>query len=189
MRYLPQVCFVDIFLPSGYTKQETERGGAMFLEGREIAETTGHEAGRALLREMYLRYVGGPVPDITVTERGKPYFVDSPWKFSISHTPRHVFCALSKNNIGIDAEERDRQIRLQLAEKILSAAEKERFAKAEDPRMALLKLWVLKEAQVKFTGDGLQGYPTHTDFTLSDPRVRELQGCLVAVIEEEEYVI
>ena len=96
---------------------------------------------------------------------------------------------MSKNNIGIDAEERDRQIRLQLAEKILSAAEMAQFEKAEDLRLALLKFWVLKEAQAKFTGDGLRGYPAHTDFTLSDPRVRELQGCLVAVIEEEEYVI
>ena len=161
----------------------------MFLEGKAMEPGTGHAEGRRLLEQMYLRHVGAPLPEIAVTPLGKPYFPHSPWHFSISHTKRHVFCALSKNNIGIDAEERDRQIRLQLAEKILSPAEMAQFEKSEDLRLALLKFWVLKEAQAKFTGDGLRGYPTHTDFTLSDPRVRELQGCLVAVIEEEEYVI
>lgn len=161
----------------------------MFVCGRAITSGNGHAEGRRLLEEMYLRYVGTPLPVIAVTERGKPYFVDSPWQFSISHTPHHVFCALSQSSIGIDAEECSRQINLKLANKILSPMEKQQFAQAEDPRMALLTFWVLKEAQAKYTGDGLKGYPDHTQFSLSDPRVRELQGCLVAVIEEEEYVI
>ena len=48
---------------------------------------------------------------------------------------------------------------------------------------ALLTFWVLKEAQVKRTGEGLRGYPNKTDFSLDDPRVTEMDGCLVAVIE------
>ncbi|MEI3093229.1 MAG: hypothetical protein V8T48_04715 [Oscillospiraceae bacterium] len=47
----------------------------------------------------------------------------------------------------------------------------------------MLTFWVLKEAQVKRTGDGLRGYPNKTDFSLDDPRVTEMDGCLVAVIE------
>jgi len=161
----------------------------MFLEGREIVSGTGHEAGRKLLEEMYLRYAGAPMPPIAVEERGKPYFVNAPWHFSISHTKRHVFCALSRRRIGIDAEESDRQIQPKLADKILSCAEREQYDKAEDPRLALLTFWVLKEAQAKCTGEGLKGYPNKTEFTLSDPRVRQLEGCLVAVIEEEDNVI
>lgn len=161
----------------------------MFLEGRKLAGETGHEAGRRLLEEMYLRHVGAPMPPIAVTERGKPYFENSPWHFSISHCKGHVFCALSKKPVGIDAEEWDRKLRLELAEKILSPGEKAQYEKAEDKRLALLKLWVLKEAQAKFTGEGVKLHPTHTDFLLSDPRVRELEGCLVAVIEEEDHVI
>ena len=41
----------------------------------------------------------------------------------------------------------------------------------------------IEEAQVKRTGDGLRGYPNGTDFSLNDPRVTEMDGCLVAVIE------
>lgn len=161
----------------------------MFLEGRKIEGTTGHEAGRKLLEQMYRRYVGGQMPEIGVQERGKPYFMDSPWYFSISHSKRHVFCALSQRPIGIDGEEIDRQINRNLAEKILSPMEREQFEQAEDPRLALLTFWVLKEAQAKCRGDGLKGYPNQTEFMLSDPRVRQLHNCLVAVIEEEDHVI
>ena len=161
----------------------------MHLEGIEIRERTGHEAGRALLEQMFLRYVGLPMPPIAVTERGKPYFVDSPWHFSVSHSKSHVFCALSEKNIGIDAEELDREVNLKLADKILSPKERQQFDRASDQRMALLRFWVLKEAQAKMTGEGLKGYPDHTEFSLTDPRVQQLQGCLVAVIEEEDHVI
>jgi len=161
----------------------------MFLEGREIGGRTGHEVGRVLLEEMYLRHVGGTMPRIQRTDRGKPYFVDSPWRFSISHSKSHVFCALSPKQIGIDAEELDRDVRPELADKILSPMEREQYDGAPDKRLALLRFWVLKEAQAKMTGEGIKFHPTHTEFLLSDPRVRELQGCLVAVIEEEDHVI
>ena len=161
----------------------------MFLEGREIGDTTGHLAGRALLAEMYRRYVGEELPPIRVTERGKPYFEDSPWHFSISHSKRHVFCGLSRTPIGIDGEELDRKLNPKLAEKILSDPEREEYEQASDRNLALLKFWVLKEAKAKCTGEGLKGYPNHTNFSLSDPRVRQMRGCLVAVVEEEDHVI
>ena len=161
----------------------------MYLEGRELQEQTGHEAGRKLLKEMYHRYAGERMPPILVTERGKPYFADSPWYFSVSHSKGHVFCALSQKNIGIDAEELDRTVSPKLADKILSPMERQQYTLAEDKRLALLRFWVLKEAQAKMTGEGIKFHPTHTEFLLSDPRVRELQNCLVAVIEEEDHVI
>ena len=129
------------------------------------------------------------MPPILVEERGKPYFADSPWHFSISHSKRHVFCALSHKPVGIDAEEADRRINLRLADKILSPMERQQYEAAADPRKALLTFWVLKEAQVKRSGKGLTGYPNHTQFMLTDPRVLKLQDCLVAVIEEEDHVI
>ena len=161
----------------------------MYLEGRAIQPGTGHEAGRQLLADMYLRYAGVPMPEILVTERGKPYFAKSDWHFSVSHTKNHVFCALSQKNIGMDAEEEDRAISLKLAEKILSAEEYARYTAAEDQRIALLTFWVLKEAQAKLTGEGIKFHPTHTNFSLDDPGVTKIQGCLVAVIEEDDYVI
>ena len=149
------------------------------LQGR-----TGHEAGLALLGALYRRETGEDLPPVCKTHRGKPYFDSSPWHFSISHTPKHVFCVLSENNVGIDAEEADRNINPKLADKILSAGEKAQFDAAADQRRALLTFWVLKECAAKLSGEGLRGYPNHTSFSLDDPRVTEIDGCLVAVMEE-----
>ncbi len=149
-----------------------------------LESQTGHDAGRQLLARLYREETGEDLPGILTTDRGKPYFPDNPWHFSISHTPRHAFCVLSRNNVAIDAEELDRNIRLKLADKILSASEKAQFDVAKNRERALLTFWVLKEAAVKLSGEGLRGYPNHTHFSLEDPRVTEMDGCLVAVMEE-----
>ena len=156
----------------------------MKIASCELAGCTGHEAGRQLLAELYRAETGEALPEIRITDRGKPYFPGSPWHFSISHTPKHAFCVLSRNNIGIDAEELDRKVNLKLAEKILSPGEKQQFDAAENKEKALLTFWVLKEAAAKLSGKGLRGYPNHTNFSLEDPRVTELDGCIVAVMEE-----
>lgn len=158
----------------------------MILDFCELGTRTGHEAGRQLLERLYREATGMPLPEILMTDRGKPYFADKSLHFSISHTKKHAFCALSENNIGIDAEELDRKVNLKLAEKILSSGEKKQFDAAEDKHKALLTFWVLKEAAAKLSGEGLRGYPDHTDFSLEDPGVTEISGCLVAVLEEGE---
>ena len=110
----------------------------MILASRPLDGLTGHEAGRQLLARLYRQETGEALPPISKTPRGKPYFPDSPWHFSISHTPKHAFCVLSRSNVAIDAEEPDRDINLRLAEKILSPSEKKQFDAASDKRKALL---------------------------------------------------
>ena len=154
----------------------------MYLDSRDLAGKTGHEAGRELLAALYRRATGESLPPIAVGDRGKPYFPESDWHFSISHTKKHVFCALARCPIGIDAEEVTRKIDLRLADKILSVAERAEFDAAGDQNKALLTFWVLKEAAAKLTGDGLRDYPNHTSFSLADPRVQERDGCLLAVM-------
>ena len=147
------------------------------LEGQ-----SGHDAGRELLASAYREMTGAECPPVKIADRGKPYFEDSPLHFSISHTKNHVFCVLADHPVGIDAEEADRAISPRLAEKILSPAEKIRYDAAGDKHLALLKFWVLKEASVKLTGEGLRGYPNQTDFSPDDLRIRTIDGCLVAVL-------
>jgi len=159
------------------------------LEYRKLDGDDGHTVGRELLRDMVQTYTHAPMPEIAITQRGKPYFPNSILHFSISHTKRHVFCALSDKPIGIDAEELDRNIALRLSDKILSPEEHIQYKAAADQRLALLTFWVLKEAAAKCAGTGLWGYPNHTIFSLADPRVTQISGCLVAVIEEEDYAL
>lgn len=150
---------------------------------------TGHAAGRVLLEQLYRAQMGRDMPQIRIQPGGKPYFADGSAHFSLTHTPHHVFCALSSCPVGIDAEEADRPINLALADKILSFREKAHYEKAQDKRLTLLKFWVLKEAQAKLRGTGLRGYPNDTDFTPDDPRITLKNGCLLAVIQEENHAV
>ena len=148
-----------------------------------VGELTPHQAGRALLTRMYREKTGQELPEINIGQRGKPYFADSPYHFSIAHTKQMAFCVLSDTPVGIDAECLDRDIKLTLAEKILSPYEFAQYEKAEDKKRALLTFWVLKEAAGKHTGEGINGYPNRTEFDLSDKRVQVIENHLVAIIK------
>ncbi len=149
----------------------------------DVGTLTPHQAGRQLLAQMYKEETGCEMPEILLGERGKPYFAQGDYHFSISHTKAMVFCVLSKRPVGIDAEDLRRDIKLSLAEKILSPYEYAQYEKAQDKRKALLTFWVLKEAAGKLSGEGINGYPNHTNFDLSDLRVQTIHNHLVAIIE------
>lgn len=155
------------------------------LAGEPLRGRNAHEAGRQLLARLYWQYRGKPLPPIATTSTGKPYFPGMDLHFSISHTKKNVFCVLSSRPVGLDAEETDRNVSPALAKHILSPGEFAQYERAEDPRLAVLTFWVLKEATAKCTGVGIKGYPNRTDFNLTDPRVRPMNGCLVAVVEGE----
>lgn len=161
----------------------------MMLRWKRLEGMSGHDAGRLLLADMYREYTGNPLPQIVTSDRGKPCFAENNLHFSISHTKSHVFCALSETPLGIDAEEKSRKVNLHLAEKILSPTERAQYDAAPDKPLALLRFWVLKEAAAKCSGEGLRGYPNQTNFSLDDPRVTEIDGCLVAVIRSEEHAV
>ena len=156
----------------------------MRLDYKRLEKETGREAGRALLAGLWQQETGRPLPPISKTDRGKPFFAGESYHFSISHTPRHAFCCLHNANVGLDAEEMDRIPDPRLAGRFLSPAEQQRIASAKDPGDALLRLWVLKEAYAKYTGKGLGDFLKNTDFSPDDPRIQEIDGCYVAIITE-----
>ena len=161
------------------------------LESWALNGLNSHVAGQLLLRQMYEAHTGEEMPDIGTMHRGKPYFLTGDLHFSITHTKNTVFCALSDSPVGIDAEELTRKVSPSMAEKILSPDELAQYQALEDPEeqnLALLRFWVLKEAEVKCSGLGLRGYPNHTNFRLDDPRVQVMDGCLVAVIRQEDVM-
>lgn len=155
------------------------------LAAEPLLGADAHEAGRLLLARLYAQRYGKPLPPIEIAASGKPYFSGNEAYFSISHTKKNVFCVLSDRPVGLDAEEADRPVKPSLAKHILSERELAQYEQAQDPRLALLTFWVLKEAAAKLTGEGIKGYPNQTDFDLTDPRVQQLCGCLVAVVEGE----
>ncbi len=147
---------------------------------------SGHEAGLRLLEKLYRAQTGEALPPIARTAAGKPYFPGESWHFSISHTKNHAFCALSQKNIGLDAEEMGRSVGKALLDRFLSEPEKSRLG--EDPKDAALRLWVLKEALAKQTGRGIGNWLKKTDFDPFDTKITIIDGCYVAVLEEENAV-
>ena len=158
----------------------------MFLLYEALNGRSGHEVGRQLLEKLYIQATGKPLPPIAVTPRGKPYFPDGNWHFSISHTRNFAFCALSRKNIGLDAEEKGRAVSPVMIAKFTSDKEKARLG--ADPQDAFLRLWVLKEADAKRTGRGMGNWLKDTDFDPFDPRIQVINGCYVAVLEDSDAV-
>ena len=89
--------FIDNYPIPGYTATN-ERGIAMdiCIAGRALNGRNGHEAGRALLAELYRQTADETLPPIAITERGKPYFPDSPWHFPFP-IRKAMFSALLRN--------------------------------------------------------------------------------------------
>lgn len=141
-----------------------------------------HEAGLRLLRLLYRAETGEDIPEIARTATGKPYFVDAPWHFSVSHTNNHAFCVLGTKRLGVDAEEQGRIVSEKMAQRFLSPQERERLG--EDRQDALLRLWVLKEALAKCCGRGIGNWLKTTDLDPFDERLMIIDGCYVAVMEE-----
>lgn len=157
-----------------------------YFAWRPLAGEDGHRVGRQLLQQLYQTHVGEPMPPIVYLPGGKPCFAEGRWHFSVSHSRAHAFCVLCDVPVGVDGEELCRRVRPVVAQKGLSAGERAQYDRAADKNRALLTLWVLKEAEAKLYGRGIGFHPNHTDFRLDDPRVREVDGCLVAIITQEE---
>ena len=158
----------------------------VFLLSEALNGRSSHEVGRALLAQLYRQATGEELPPIAVTPQGKPYFTEGSWHFSISHTDHYAFCVLSQHNVGLDAEEKGRPVSPKMLKKFLSNREKARLG--SDPEDDFLRLWVLKEAEAKLTGRGMGNWMKNTDFDPFDQRIQEINGCYVAVLEEENAV-
>lgn len=151
------------------------------LDGR-----SGHQVGRRLLAQLYKEATGQDCPEVLREGLGKPYFEKSPWHFSISHTNSHAFCVLCDHPVGIDAEEIGRKVSPALIKRYLSEAEQARLG--EDAADGALRLWVLKEAAGKCRGIGIGNWMKSTDFDPFDPKIQIIDGCYVAIVEENHAV-
>ena len=83
------------------------------------------------------------------SENGKPFAINFPkTHFSISHSGNFSIIAFSENIIGIDCENNTHSISKEILNRYFSKEESRAFATAP------LRLWIAKEAFVKYTGKG-----------------------------------
>ena len=87
-------------------------------------------------------------------EHGKPFLVNGKELslfFSVSHTKNRLFIALSDENVGIDAEDCNRQIDYLPIIKRFSPEERKEILSPAD----FLRHWVAKESAIKWLGGSI----------------------------------
>ena len=131
---------------------------------REQALKFSHELGRKtcaaaylLLREGLRREYGIEEPPLFGYEpHGKPFLADHPdIHFNMSHCREAVLCVLSDRPVGADVESIGRH-KDSLAAYTMSEAEREAIAASQRPDVEFTRLWTMKEALLKLTGEGLR---------------------------------
>ena len=166
-------------------------------ERREQALRYRHELGRRqcalayllLKRALHEGYGITGSPRFNYGEHGKPLLADYPdIHFSLSHCREAVACAVSDRPVGIDVESIGRY-REQLAAYTMSEDERAAIAAAASPEVAFTRLWTMKEALLKCSGQGivdglktvLEGVDENLFTTVVDPSERYVYTVFPAV--------
>ena len=124
-----------------------------------------HDVGRNTCAAAYLLLIEGLRQEYGITEppllaygeHGKPYIVGRPdIHFNISHCSQAAICVLSDKPVGVDIEG-FRRYRESLMRYTMSDAEQRQILQAQRPDVEFTRLWTMKEAVVKRSGEGIAG--------------------------------
>jgi 4'-phosphopantetheinyl transferase len=147
---------------------------------RVAADRDAYIAAHALLRTMLSRHVSiAPVEwRFRTTEGGKPVLdpAQAPpgLHFSLTHTRGLAACAVGRSHaLGIDAEAWREPAPIELAKRYFAPAEARLVADLapEQRPSAFYRLWTLKEAYLKATGEGLAAALDSFAFSLDPTRL------------------
>lgn len=121
------------------------------------AHAAEHAAAMKLLEKAVKKeYSLDRLPEMAKSEHGKPYFVSSKIKFSLSHCRGAAVCAVYENETGVDCEGCGRT-NFRAAKRFFTAEEFAALEKAEEHKRSrvLAEIWTAKEAYGKAIGKGL----------------------------------
>lgn len=130
---------------------------------REQALRFKHEMGQRtcvlayLLLKRALREEFGITenPVFEYGEHGKPSLVGHPGIFfNLSHCREAVACVVSLHPVGIDIES-IRKFNPSLLRYTMNAVEVQEVLEADRPEVAFIRLWTMKEARLKLSGEGI----------------------------------
>ncbi len=123
-----------------------------------------HELGRRtcaasylLLREgLKLEYDIEEEPVFGYGAHGKPFLINHPEiHFNLSHCREAVICAVSDKPVGADVESVS-HYNEDVARYTMNDMEMQEILQAERPDVAFTRLWTMKEALLKLSGEGLR---------------------------------
>lgn len=128
----------------------------MQQELKKNVEVQRAAARKLLLLGLQQEYAMAKLPDISLEDSGKPFFPEYPdICFNYSHCKAGILCGISGRRIGVDVET-VREYRENLAKRVCHPQELLFLDEEDDKASTFIKLWVLKEAYTKYTGQGLR---------------------------------
>lgn len=114
------------------------------------------EAYLLLKRGLLENYGIDSNPFLAYEVNGKPYLKDYPGiDFCISHCNNGVLCVIADEPVGCDIEDIPQNIDDLLYNNCFCPSEQMLIHDSEKPEVEYTKLWTMKEAALKLTGDGL----------------------------------
>lgn len=131
---------------------------------RELTLAIKHEEGRRLsvmafrllCRALHEEYGMGTAPSFEYAEGGKPLLAGCPHiHFNFSHCRAGAACVVGGRPVGVDAET-VRSYNEDLVRHVLNDTEYASVQASSDPAAAFTRLWTMKEAYAKLTGEGLR---------------------------------
>ncbi len=163
--------------PQEVTVQELERDLALLPQWRrEVVMRYRFHRDRVLsarafmLLQQALREVWGIEDEITfdINEHGKPSIASHPEvHFNLSHCKKGVLCVAGDQPVGCDIETIASDLNLDLCRYAMNEQEVEQITAAPNPCIEFTRLWTMKEAVVKLTGEGLTT-PLHDILTAAN---------------------
>jgi 4'-phosphopantetheinyl transferase len=163
---LPSSVHLQVFEhPQDVTQEELQQDLLLLPEWRRQKVLSYHLLiDQVLCAKAYLLLKNGPREVYGITENPafdyvrheKPVLRDYPHiHFNLSHCKRGVMCVIDDEPIGCDIEEIEDTLDIDLCHFCYNDSEVADITSAEEPCVAFTKLWTMKEAVLKLTGEGI----------------------------------
>lgn len=87
---------------------------------------------------------------------GKPFLALQPQiHYNISHSGKYAVCAIGNRELGVDIQEEKEADFARMLRRMVPEKQREEILKSENPAKEFYHQWVLREAYIKWTGEGL----------------------------------
>ena len=124
----------------------------------ELGQRTCAAAYLLLCQGLQQEYGISEQPLFAFGEHGKPSIVGHPEiHFNLSHCREAALCAISDRPVGVDVES-VRSFNASLVEYTMNEQEVQQIRQAADPAREFTRLWTMKEALMKLTGEGISNH-------------------------------
>ena len=120
------------------------------------------------------------------SEKGRPFLLNKPLDFNLSHSGVYVFLGIDSHKIGVDIE-KHRTVKYQNFNRQFSPQELRQIESADEPQKEFFRLWSVKEAVIKADGRGMAVLSRTHIYTDTDAKIDEMTWFYQSLHELETY--